>query len=69
MAEQKVKVDANLGLGSVWLAGWLFTIGYVGLDFLKGLLAIFLWPYFLGVQFAPAELPMVEPAQIERAAD
>lgn len=38
------------GLGGlVWFAGWLFTIGYLHLPFGRGLLALVLWPYYLGV--------------------
>lgn len=35
-------------LGPVWAIGWLFTIGYLKLSFWKGVLAIIVWPYFLG---------------------
>ncbi len=39
--------------GSVWLIGWLFTIGYVQLPFWwKGLLALIIWPYYLGSHLA-----------------
>ena len=34
--------------GLVWFIGWLFTIGYADLGFLKGLLGLLLWPFFLG---------------------
>jgi hypothetical protein len=34
--------------GPVWFAGWLFTIGFAHLSFWKAVLAIVLWPYFLG---------------------
>ncbi len=39
-------------MGLVWFGGWLFTIGYLHLDFGRGLLAIVLWPYYLGAFFA-----------------
>jgi hypothetical protein len=29
--------------------GWLFTIGFLHLPFMKGALAILLWPYYIGV--------------------
>ncbi len=38
--------------GGVWIAAWLFTIGYLHLAFLQGLLAIVLWPYYLGLHFS-----------------
>ncbi len=37
--------------GSVWFIGWLFTIGYLRLAFWKGVLAIVVWPYYLGAFF------------------
>jgi hypothetical protein len=33
--------------------GWLFTIGFLHLDFWRGLLAVLLWPYYMGVTFSP----------------
>ena len=37
------------GLGGlVWFAGWLFTIGYLHLPFGRALLALVIWPYYLG---------------------
>jgi len=40
-------------MGPVWCIGWLFTIGYLQLPFFwKGVLALFIWPYYLGSYFA-----------------
>jgi len=36
----------------VWFGAWLFTIGYLRLTFWKGVFAIVLWPYYLGVMFS-----------------
>jgi hypothetical protein len=33
----------------LWFGAWLFTIGYAHLAFWKGVLALIIWPYFLGV--------------------
>ncbi len=35
-----------------WFGGWLFSIGFLHLGFWKGVLALPLWPYFLGVHFS-----------------
>jgi len=36
-------------LGPLWFIGWLFTIGYLHLPFFwKGVLALIIWPYYLG---------------------
>jgi len=32
----------------IWFIGWLFTIGYAGLVWWQIILAIIVWPYFLG---------------------
>ena len=48
--EERCKPDGCMVFGPVWIIGWLFTIGYVGMPFFwKGLLALLIWPYFLGM--------------------
>lgn len=37
--------------GVFWTIGWLFTIGYLKLSFWRGVLALIIWPYYLGVKF------------------
>lgn len=39
----------NNVLGGLWAIGWLFSIGYLSLSFWKGVLALFIWPYYIGV--------------------
>ncbi|MFH1003154.1 MAG: hypothetical protein V1780_03310 [Chloroflexota bacterium] len=34
--------------GVIWFIGWLFTIGFVQLVWWKILLALVIWPYYLG---------------------
>ena len=48
---EKIKIEQNTVGGLFWFAAWLFTIGFLHLDFIKGALALVLWPYFLGVHF------------------
>ncbi len=47
-----IKIEHQTLSGGLWFAAWLFTLGYLDLGFWKGLLAILLWPYFLGVELA-----------------
>jgi hypothetical protein len=49
---ERIHITQHTSLGAVWLAGWLFSIGYLKLGFWMGLLGIFIWPYFLGAFFA-----------------
>lgn len=46
---QKIKIENQSFTGFSWCAGWLFTIGFLKLTFWKGVLAILLWPYYIGV--------------------
>lgn len=46
---QKIKVENNVFGGGIWIAAWLFTIGFLGLSFWHGVLALLVWPYYLGV--------------------
>lgn len=44
----KVKVENHSFTAFSWFAAWLFTIGFLDLSFGKGLLAVLLWPYYIG---------------------
>lgn len=44
----KVRIEQHGGLGMLWVIGWLFSIGFLHLSFWPGVLAIILWPYYLG---------------------
>jgi hypothetical protein len=46
------KVEVAGIMGPVWFMGWLFTIGFLQVTFFKGLLALIIWPYYLGVYFS-----------------
>jgi hypothetical protein len=43
--------DGGSLMGPLWFIGWLFTVGYLKLTFWKGVLALIVWPYYLGVFF------------------
>jgi hypothetical protein len=52
MASENKRRDggAAAGVGGLfWFAGWLFTIAFANLVWWKILLAIVVWPYFLGL--------------------
>jgi hypothetical protein len=40
--------------GTLWFGGWLFTIGCLQPTFWNGVLALVLWPYYLGLLFGSA---------------
>jgi len=48
----KIKVEQHTFSGALWVAAWIFTIGFVHLSFWRGVLAIIIWPYYLGVTFS-----------------
>ncbi len=41
-------ITIKTGAGTLWFAGWLFTIGFVHLTGWKILLGLVAWPYYLG---------------------
>ena len=49
---EKIKIEHHTVSGGMWLAAWLFTIGYLQLPFWQGVLAILIWPYYLGEALA-----------------
>ncbi len=51
MGSDRVKVETGMGMGVVWFIGWLFTIGYLKLQFWSAVLGLVIWPYYLGVHF------------------
>ena len=51
---QKIQIVQHSFAGGLWCAAWLFTIGYLQLTFWKGVLAIVIWPYYIGVHFSPS---------------
>ena len=66
--EKSVKIEQHSGLGAAWFIGWLFSIGFLKMSFFKGLIALFVWPYFLGAHFAEAA-DMPPPALDQSAGD
>lgn len=54
--DAKIRIEQHFFSGTLWFAAWLFTIGFVKLSFWQGVLAIVLWPYYLGV-FVNGVLP------------
>lgn len=48
--EKKIqgKMEVAGLMGPIWVMGWLFTIGFAHLPFMKAVFAVVLWPYFLG---------------------
>ena len=49
---EKIRIEQHTASGALWFAAWLFTIDFLELGFWKGLLALVLWPYYLGTTFS-----------------
>jgi len=45
----KIRIEQNSLMGCLWFGAWLFTIGFLHLSFWKGVFAIVVWPYFIGL--------------------
>lgn len=48
----KIKIEQHTLTGGLWIAAWLYTLGFLHLTFWKGVLALVIWPYYLGAHFA-----------------
>jgi hypothetical protein len=44
----RIKIENHVFSGAIWFTGWLFTIGFLHLDFWRGVLAVVVWPFYLG---------------------
>lgn len=53
---EKIKIEHHTFSGGLWIGAWLFTIGFLQLSFWKGVLALVLWPYYLGVVFSSLQV-------------
>jgi len=53
---ERIRIEQHTWTGTLWFFGWLFTIGYLHLTFWKGVLALVLWPYYLGAMFSTIPL-------------
>jgi len=49
MKTQKIKIEQHTLTGGLWFASWLFMLGFLDLSFWKGVAALVIWPYYLGV--------------------
>ena len=50
---ERIRIEQHSFMGVLWFGAWLFTIGFLHLTFWKGVLAMALWPYYLGATFSP----------------
>jgi hypothetical protein len=45
---EKVHVTNHSFTAFSWFAAWLFTIGFLSLSFGQAILALIIWPYYIG---------------------
>jgi hypothetical protein len=41
---EKIRIEQHSATGLVWVAGWLFTVGFLHLTFWRGVIAVAVWP-------------------------
>lgn len=44
----RIRIEQHSFGGLLWFGAWLFTLGFLHPGLGKGLLALLLWPYYLG---------------------
>lgn len=54
---ERIRIEQHGAMGMLWFGAWLFTIGFLQLAFWKGVLALLLWPYYLGVALSAPPTP------------
>ena len=50
---QRIQIVQHTFAGGLWCAAWLFTIGFLHLTFWKGVFAVVIWAYYIGLHFSP----------------
>ena len=50
---QRIRIEQHSAIGMLWFGAWLFTISFLHLSFWKAILALLVWPYYLGAALAP----------------
>jgi hypothetical protein len=48
--ERRWRVYSSSFAGMFWFAGWLFTLAYAKLLWWQAILALVIWPYYLGLR-------------------
>jgi cell division protein FtsX len=46
--KKRQPVECASLIGPLWYIAWLFTIAFAKLGFWKAVLALLIWPYYLG---------------------
>lgn len=49
---ERIRIEQHSVAGTFWFAAWLFTIGFLKLSFWKAVLALIVWPYYVGAALA-----------------
>jgi hypothetical protein len=49
---ERIRIEQHSAAGLSWFIGWLFSIGFLQLSFWRGVLALFIWPYYVGSSVA-----------------
>jgi hypothetical protein len=44
-----IEVNAGTLIGPIWFIGWMFTLAFANLTGWQILLALVVWPYYLGL--------------------
>lgn len=52
-SDERIRIEQHGSVGLLWVAAWLFTVGVLDLSFWQGVLALVIWPYYLGTALTP----------------
>jgi hypothetical protein len=46
---ERIRIEQHSIAGILWFGGWLFTVAFLQLSVWKAVLALVVWPYYIGV--------------------
>jgi hypothetical protein len=53
----RIQIEQHSSAGLLWIAAWLFTIGFLHLPFWRAVFALVVWPYYLGADLSSSVTP------------
>jgi hypothetical protein len=53
----RIQIQQHSSAGLLWIAAWMFTIGFLHLPFWKAVFALLVWPYYLGADLSSSLAP------------
>jgi hypothetical protein len=57
MEKNRIQIVQHSAIGMLWFGAWLFTLGYLHLSSWRAVIALLIWPYYLGSKLGSLPSP------------